>query len=686
MIMIGRFGRNKGSSQLRWVILLLAIAVILPTVCLLWFMSQAVRNERLAVQQKLIDVYMDKAKTFFIEYPDRYWAQNEARLENSKDTLLKYPWVFPEICAEERFNGFVIFGEDGKIEWPILELTDVDDLGASAQLQKAAELEFGRGVAAEALAEYRRVIDDSNDPAVQFAAQVAEVRCLVRLNRTNEAIGKCRQLSYPEFDDAKNYPFAAEVMRMRVRLAQLYQDSNDPNLYYHLRRCLSGSRYDGEKENPLMRFSSSVDIWGLQQLAEVAHRAGLGDKLELEIQKAKKRIGLEKTSSAASEVYTSDDLTGWPIATIRRLNLPQSPYGIYYRINGKTILCLMSEESIRNFADKMAKDWTDDTVVCRLLDDRRGFVAGAEATEGKAFGVISMGRFLPDWTAQLYFRDLGVFDSAASRQAAIYTWTGVLVIVLILVCGVVAGQSIGRQIRLNRLKNDFIATVTHELRTPLASMRVLVDTLLEGNYADEGTATEYLRLVSKENERLSRLIDNFLGFSRMERNKRAFETANVSPVGIANTAAEVFRAKFDKDNVRFEVQVEKPLPMVDADQDAMVTVLVNLLENAYKYSGDSKDIKLRVYADDRCVCFSVEDNGIGIPRRAIRKIFKRFYQVDNSLSRRAQGCGLGLSIVKFIVDAHKGTIDVRSEPGKGSTFTVKLPYRDRHGNNLNNRR
>jgi signal transduction histidine kinase len=669
--MVGKFGKNPGSNQLRWVILLLAIAVILPTVCLLWFMSQAVRNERLAVRQKLIDVYTEKAKPSFVEYPDLYWQEAQASLDSSKGVLSKRPLLFPDIYAGGRFSGFVIFGEDGKTVWPILQVTNAGD-SASGQLQKGAELEFGRGGAAEALAEYRRVVNDSNDAAVRLAAQMAEVRCLVRLNRTKEAIGKCRDLSYPEVDEQGSYQFAADVMRMRVRLAQLYRDSNDPNLYEHLRRCLAGAGYEGKQNTSQMTFPSSVDIWGLQQLADVAQQTGLSDRLDPEIQSAKQRISLEKVSSAAAAVYSNNDLVGWPEGTVRRLNLPQSPYGVYYRISGKALLCLMSEGQIKEFAGKAANDWTDDTVACRVLDERGGFVAGAETAEGKAFGSTAMGRFLPGWTAQLYFRDLGVFDTAASRQTAIYMWTGVLVILLIVVCGAVAAQSVGKQIRLNRLKNDFIATVTHELRTPLASMRVLVDTLLEGNYHGEATVGEYLRLVSKENERLSRLIDNFLGFSRMERNKRAFEMRLVSPVEIANFAADAVRGKFDGANVKFEVKMSKPLPMVEADQDAMVTVLVNLLENAYKYSGENKSIQLRVYAENGSVCFAVEDNGIGIPRRAMGRIFKRFYQVDSSLSRRAEGCGLGLSIVKFIVEAHKGQIDVKSEVGKGSVFTVRL--------------
>ena len=110
-----------------------------------------------------------------------------------------------------------------------------------------------------------------------------------------------------------------------------------------------------------------------------------------------------------------------------------------------------------------------------------------------------------------------------------------------------------------------------------------------------------------------------------------------------------------------------------ADFDAIVTVLVNLLDNAYKYSYDDKKIELKVFSENNMVCFSVKDNGIGMARRQIRKVFDRFYQADTSLSRRVEGTGLGLSIVKFIVDAHKGTISVDSELDEGSTFTVRLP-------------
>ena len=234
----------------------------------------------------------------------------------------------------------------------------------------------------------------------------------------------------------------------------------------------------------------------------------------------------------------------------------------------------------------------------------------------------------------------------------------------ILTSGAVATQAIGRQIKLNRIKNDFIATVTHELKTPLSSMRVLVDTLLEGSYNDKQQATEYLHLISKENTRLTHL---------MERNKQAFDMLTTSPAEIATAACDAVRTKFDNDKCDFELAIDENLPDITADKDAMTTVIINLLDNAYKYSYDDKRIRLKVFAENNFICFEVSDNGTGMTRRQTKRVFDRFYQADSSLSRQAEGTGLGLSIVKFIVDAHKGRIEVETKPGKGSEFTVKLP-------------
>ena len=244
---------------------------------------------------------------------------------------------------------------------------------------------------------------------------------------------------------------------------------------------------------------------------------------------------------------------------------------------------------------------------------------------------------------------------------------------LVLISGGISGSTIRKQMKMNKLKNDFIATITHELKTPLASMRVLADTLLEGNYNDQKQVKEYLELICKENKRLTGLIDNFLTFSRMERNKQVFTFEKVKPADIAKSAIEAVQTKFNQVNCHFTQSIDDNLLPISIDKDAIVTVLVNLLDNACKYTNDNKEIELRIFYENENVCFSLKDNGIGMTKRQIRKIFDRFYQADTTLSRRAEGTGLGLSIVKFILDAHNATIEVKSQPEKGSTFIVKIP-------------
>ncbi|HEY2147267.1 MAG TPA: HAMP domain-containing sensor histidine kinase, partial [Pirellulales bacterium] len=230
-----------------------------------------------------------------------------------------------------------------------------------------------------------------------------------------------------------------------------------------------------------------------------------------------------------------------------------------------------------------------------------------------------------------------------------------------------------RQTRLSRLKNDLVANVSHELKTPLSAIRLLVDTVLDQEHSDPRQTREYLQLVARENQRLSRLIDNFLTFSRLERGKQRFAAEPVEPNEVARRAIESLRDRLDDDDCDFETQIAPNLPPVKADSDALVMVLINLLDNALKYTGPNKRIVLRVSGSANDVCFAVKDNGVGLSPRQKRRVFDRFYQVDQQLTRAAGGCGLGLSIVKSIVAAHGGQVEVQTEVGKGSTFTVSLP-------------
>ncbi|MCP4709639.1 MAG: HAMP domain-containing histidine kinase [Planctomycetes bacterium] len=173
---------------------------------------------------------------------------------------------------------------------------------------------------------------------------------------------------------------------------------------------------------------------------------------------------------------------------------------------------------------------------------------------------------------------------------------------------------------------------------------------------------------------MTRLINNFLTFSQLERNKQRLNFEVVAVEQIVEGAVEAVKTQFDKQGCELEVELAEGLGEVRVDFDRMVVVLVNLLDNGCKYGKEAdKWVGLKVFREDVMVCFAVSDNGIGLPKRAGRKVFERFYQVDRRLMRQGEGVGLGLSIVKFIVEAHEGAIEVESEVGRGSLFRVKIP-------------
>jgi len=414
-----------------------------------------------------------------------------------------------------------------------------------------------------------------------------------------------------------------------------------------------------------------------QEMIEGLELSGLTEQLSEEVKRQisavleayqTRQVGAAAFGQSAFATFES-----WPEDSLRRLELPEDVYGIYHNSNGRTYLLLKKAKEFVSDFESCGADLEELGVSQRITDSLGTYICGLKNPQKTAFVTLPLGKFFPGWNVEIHFKDVDIFKATANKQKVIYLWTGLLAIAVMIAAGLLATNVVGKQIRINKLKNDFIATVSHELKTPLASMRILVDTLLEGSYRNQQQVTEYLQLVSKENERLSGLIDNFLTFSRMERNKQAFEMVRTSPAAIAHDAAEAVKTKFSLGKCKFNVNISEDLPQVTADRDAMVTVLINLLDNAYKYSYDNKQIELSVSPENSMVCFCVSDKGRGMSRRAVRKIFNRFYQVDRSLSRQTEGCGLGLSIAKFIVDAHKGKISVESKPGKGSTFTVKLP-------------
>jgi len=245
---------------------------------------------------------------------------------------------------------------------------------------------------------------------------------------------------------------------------------------------------------------------------------------------------------------------------------------------------------------------------------------------------------------------------------------------LTLVIGVVyTARALYLQARLSRLKTDFVSLVSHELRTPLTSIRMFIETLALGRIREPQQTQEVLELLQRETERLSAMIERVLDWARLESGRQRYRKQRLTAREIVDASLDAFRAQRLESQVQLACEVPESLPPVEGDREALAGALLNLLHNAYKYSGVEKRIELRAGARNGGVDIEVEDHGVGIAKRDRKRVFERFYRVDNLLTRQTEGSGLGLSISKRIVEAHGGKLTVRSELGKGSIFTIHLP-------------
>jgi two-component system phosphate regulon sensor histidine kinase PhoR len=262
------------------------------------------------------------------------------------------------------------------------------------------------------------------------------------------------------------------------------------------------------------------------------------------------------------------------------------------------------------------------------------------------------------------------------QRAAVDITFGVLILafcVAVLVGAIVLVVSLKRATALSQLQLDFLSKVSHEFRTPLTSIRMFTQTLLEGRPLTAEQHQQCLQVLDHESERLSTMIGRLLDFGRMEAGKMAYHRQPERPAAVVESALRAFEPIRLQAHVALTATVPPDLPPVFADRAMLSQALLNLLQNAAKYGGDRGEVELACRAENGHVVLSVADRGPGIPRRERRRIFERFYRIDDRLSRKQEGSGLGLAIVRHVAQAHGGSVTVRNRPDGGAVFSIVLP-------------
>lgn len=268
----------------------------------------------------------------------------------------------------------------------------------------------------------------------------------------------------------------------------------------------------------------------------------------------------------------------------------------------------------------------------------------------------------------------GTTAEAISRR---WVWQSfmILAVLSVLMIGglVLTYRSVNKQVALARLKSDFVSNVSHELRTPLALIRLYAETLELGRITTQEKKNEYYSIIRKESERLTALINNILDFSRIEAGAKEYDFRETDIAELVRNTLDSYRYQIEQQGFALEEQIDPGIPAVRVDREAIARALVNLVNNALKYSANEKFLGVRLYREQSVLKLEVSDRGIGIERNEQSRIFEKFYRTCDPLVHNTKGSGLGLSLVRHITRAHGGDVEVESTPGRGSKFTLSLP-------------
>jgi len=343
--------------------------------------------------------------------------------------------------------------------------------------------------------------------------------------------------------------------------------------------------------------------------------------------------------------------------------------------------------------DFIGKEWANEEILrgrknrrVAILDESYNPIVGEQlrgtvsGSAGRLFFEGPFGKALYRWRIQMVPQNAEEFQAQWERTKGVRRALIVLATVIIVVGLALVWLAILTERRASRMKSDFIANVSHELKTPLSLIRMFGEMVATGRHKGEEAAREYGGIITRESERLSHLIDNVLDFSRLERGKASYHFAEGDLAEVVERALDVCRYRLDRENLKLQLELDADLPLVRMDENEMTLVVLNLVDNAIKHASEGGKVVVSVSRAPGFLVLSVRDFGLGIRPNEKSRIFERFYRAQSTRERNIRGSGIGLALVKHIAEAHGGRVTVESpvtsEPDmdpSGAMFRVFLP-------------
>ncbi len=650
-------GRNK-------LVLLFLIAVVLPSsvlIVLTWHMigqEQELHQKRLADERRQMAREIGQKLLVHLEEIKLHEVSAAASGAKSLNTL--------EYTSREVILTGLADGERLLLPWETNLTNNRLSMGKTAFFQKirrAEEEEFVRRRYAQANTLYLEGIEQAQQPAQQAYARLLRARVLAKLDEVDESLAEYRKILAvsPEITDEHGIGFCLYAASHLLERGDSYD-----KVTQLIGSELSAQRWLSPAESYIVRdlvnvlIKSGPEFGVRQQAAEDCQR-----RILKHISRQEKALALQKDfpklvliaqwkspKQEPESVWVPYGKEFWLVSLAPALPGRQR---LAIVVQGESILDSItanipdSEMILANVRFTTGADPDGESLGPSFPGLKLAYATGGEAS------------LLGDWGLQRSFYLIALFlVLCVTLFGAYFLW-----------------RDVGRELQMAEMRSQFIASVSHELKTPLTAIRIFAETLRMGRLKDSQAKREYLDTIVNESHRLTRLLNNVLDFSKIEKGQRTYRREPACLSEIVNAAVQATQYPLKQQDFHLNVNMEDELPDVCVDRDAIGQAILNLLSNAMKYSGESRQIDLRVQKRAGHAIIEVSDQGIGIEPAEQKRIFEKFYRVPSEQNQRIPGTGLGLALVFHIVKAHNGHVELRSLLGKGSSFSIHLPLENK---------
>ena len=706
--------------QRRRIVLLFGLGIVLPSLLLGYLAFRGIQNDRALLEKEKLEETRRNAGLVVRTVDDKITAVETALAKVVADhTGTPSPESAAALkklaAANSLVEQFFYLQDLKNIDFPIARLLYIPDgrreagpsspgnPSDSAEFQAAQRLEFQGKNYPRALAAYRQVLGHSSDPLLAGMILNAEARVQRKSGLLKEAVSTYEHIvrDYGGIAIPGGMPLGPSAsLEICVLSRELEDFAKSLQTSFGLYRSLLRRDWNLERAEFdffVQRVRSHIEAFfsDLPPGLDLAKLRGEFQTLGAEEAEQRKRtermIVFEQGAAPAlkAKIAGGPEASNPPFARLA-LDIGNLPYLVSIeRPTARAGNASDTAWGILIDAERLTKDVLRPALLDHFPSGGTSWaVKGKDgsvmlASENPSAGLVTFRtNFVsntPDWTLEFHQPPPRLIKTFLLSRRGLYSFVFLLIAGILIFGLVLTIRSVSHELELARMKSDFVSTVSHEFKSPLTSIRQLAEMLQSGRVPSEERRQKYYDVLLEQSERLALLTDNILSLAKIEEGRAefAFETMDISV--LLTEVVTSIRERVRHEGFDISLDVEGALPLLAVDRTALSQALTNLIDNAIKYSGDSRKISVSARLEEQAVVIAVQDFGVGIKKEDIDKVFERFYRGGDELTRTVKGSGLGLTLVREIVAAHRGKVHVESEPGKGSVFSIRLPLPQRKG-------